>query len=1141
MKKLLTLTVVLFAVMLGANNSDFIETFGDKTNISMERTYSENSDIAEYKVLAIPAEDIEIEINKMTVSYYDDMGKVVKTIDERDNSRVTVSDKFTFREMRGFSVKIDNIVREDDLNSVITSLDFSVNPVGTFEYPTEIAESFVPAYASMVDNWDSCYLRNLPYAQPSLLIMGNNLAFSNAYFPEFVKWKRQLGFDVVTLPKEQLGSSAEEIKESLEGYCNANGFPEYMLIIGDVNDAYEFPSFYHSAENDVSDLGYTLLAGDDYLPESIIGRFSIDSSSELMTVIAKTLFFEKYPEMSDTDWMTKALVIAGNHADEPPIPVTPVLMSRWIYHELIDAGYTDVDTVFYPGTYPGTNEIVGYMNEGRQFISYRGWGAADGWHFPEFHKEDIDYTNTGAKMPVVTSIVCNTGDFANPYHDPCFGEAWMSKGSPSSPAGCVAFVGPSDLHTSTEKNNAISSGIYWSILHEGNRSFGSAVLRGKTELYNNYPNDRETNGQVEFYYRVYNILCDPTLNMWVKIPNTADVNLPNTISQGTNYLQFNVPASLEGATITSSLNNISFERNIVRDGIAFIDTDTSEPGELVITLSKKNTVPIEKKITVTAAEAIGVTDYYFNNLYAASTATIDVTVKNYGSSAQTGVTAILSCDNPAVSILDEQIVFGDIASGYTSNVGIQAVISPDFDNYDAVEFVLEFSTGETAKLYSTLEHADLNVTDMGDIAPGFNGSVSVDFVNGGQNLASATVTVTPLCDAVTVTQANFDLPAMTQGQTASGSFEVSVEQDVFNGRQAAFQFDLVHADGRNSRTYYTTVIGNVETTDPTGKDKQGYYAYDNFDTDYPASPVYEWIECDPEYGGSGTVLIGEDDESWTIDLPFEFKYYGIDYNQITICTNGWISMGETWMTNFRNWNIPAALGPKAQIAAYWDDLKGLVQGDNLTQMRISYWFDSANNRFVVQWRDTYNQHNNTSVERFQVVLSPKTDMNGDITINFAEVDDPDDNGNYCTVGIENYAQTDGICYVYANHYAPGATPLQNELAIKFTMDAPDNYTGIDENNPGYEKFVLNQNIPNPFNPETEINFVLNEDSNVSLDIYNVKGQKVKTLVSGKLTKGNHDIVWSGKDDNGTDVSSGIYFYRLTSGKLVRSKKMILLK
>ena len=85
------------------------------------------------------------------------------------------------------------------------------------------------------------------------------------------------------------------------------------------------------------------------------------------------------------------------------------------------------------------------------------------------------------------------------------------------------------------------------------------------------------------------------------------------------------------------------------------------------------------------------------------------------------------------------------------------------------------------------------------------------------------------------------------------------------------------------------------------------------------------------------------------------------------------------------------------------------------------------------------------------------------------------------------------------------------------------------------------NYPNPFNPSTTINYSLKENSKVSLNIYNIKGQKVKTLVNEVLPAGDHSVIWHSRDDNGKHVSSGIYFYKLNAGDHQKVKKMVLLK
>ncbi|MCP4633858.1 MAG: T9SS type A sorting domain-containing protein [candidate division Zixibacteria bacterium] len=85
-------------------------------------------------------------------------------------------------------------------------------------------------------------------------------------------------------------------------------------------------------------------------------------------------------------------------------------------------------------------------------------------------------------------------------------------------------------------------------------------------------------------------------------------------------------------------------------------------------------------------------------------------------------------------------------------------------------------------------------------------------------------------------------------------------------------------------------------------------------------------------------------------------------------------------------------------------------------------------------------------------------------------------------------------------------------------------------------FDLYQNKPNPFNAQTTISFYLNESNNVVLDIYNLLGQKVETLVEGRRHAGEHSVNW-----DGSGLSSGIYFYKLTTGDKVFTKRMTLLK
>ncbi|MBW6514014.1 MAG: T9SS type A sorting domain-containing protein [Candidatus Syntrophosphaera sp.] len=125
-------------------------------------------------------------------------------------------------------------------------------------------------------------------------------------------------------------------------------------------------------------------------------------------------------------------------------------------------------------------------------------------------------------------------------------------------------------------------------------------------------------------------------------------------------------------------------------------------------------------------------------------------------------------------------------------------------------------------------------------------------------------------------------------------------------------------------------------------------------------------------------------------------------------------------------------------------------------------------------------------------------------------------------------------YCVIAFYATG----QSEPA---TITVEVNYVGNDD--PGSPALVteLRGNYPNPFNPETSVSFALKEPAPVKIDIYDHKGRKVKTLVEQDFTSGRHSVVWNGRDEGGKPVASGVYFYKMTTGKYSSTRKMVLMK
>ena len=223
------------------------------------------------------------------------------------------------------------------------------------------------------------------------------------------------------------------------------------------------------------------------------------------------------------------------------------------------------------------------------------------------------------------------------------------------------------------------------------------------------------------------------------------------------------------------------------------------------------------------------------------------------------------------------------------------------------------------------------------------------------------------------------------------------------------------------------------------------------------------------------------------------------------------------------------------IAPFWEDLSPQEFGV------VSCYYQVSQHRFVVEFYRVRQYSPNWAYETFEVMLYdpaywPTETGDGEIVFQYQLVDDP----GSCTIGIENWAQNDGLQYLYDGAYNTNAWAITDGFAIKFTTGATyavsSGESGITP-----ESYALHQNFPNPFNMQTMIQYELPEPGIVTLDVYNVLGQRIATLAHGRQEAGSHSVPWNGKTDSGLDAASGIYFYRLQAGAFAQTQKMILLK
>jgi len=158
------------------------------------------------------------------------------------------------------------------------------------------------------------------------------------------------------------------------------------------------------------------------------------------------------------------------------------------------------------------------------------------------------------------------------------------------------------------------------------------------------------------------------------------------------------------------------------------------------------------------------------------------------------------------------------------------------------------------------------------------------------------------------------------------------------------------------------------------------------------------------------------------------------------------------------------------------------------------------------------------------------------------------------VGLKEFALSEGGVakgYLNAGSYVVARIRMKKPLSIK-PVDAvladiyghdifPELKLGVAEGQQLPKTFALFQNIPNPFSGNTVIKYALPRDVNVELTVYNIAGQKVRTLVNGRQSAGYKAVGWDGKDDAGRRVSPGVYFVKMTADKFQATRKLTVLR
>ncbi len=939
-----------------------------------------------------------------------------------------------------------------------------------------LSSSFYDLARGVAANLDEVLPVPVQRPEPYLIITPS--AYQGAALSSFVTWKRARGHLVTVVTTDVTGTTAAQILTYLQNvYDTWDAPPVFVQIIGDEDGTnpvptWHVPGFYTATI--ASDHPYTLLDGADFLPDVFIGRLSVDTQAELQTVVNKIVNYESQPYEPTGAWRSRML-ITGVRSSNNFFPTYnsswPTL--QWIGRQFIeDAGYAQIDSVPYP---PGNaSQINNLVNAGESFIAYRGFGSPSDWTFPPYNLNDIQNLSNGARLPVIMSIVCGGGAFSD-QTDPCFGEKWLRLGTPSTPRGAVGFIGPSELDTKTRWNNTNIAGIFNGIIHEGVNTLGAAMLRGKMELFRQFPNnvnnhEADSDRSVSFYFKCYNLLGDPGLTFFVGPARDLTANAPASVPRGTSAIDLSITengAALDRAWGTVTAADTIFSRAVSdTDGHIVLPLPQAGEDTVLVTLTKPRHEPqryfvaLPSQGVVIGESQLQLVDNGNNGSIGNGNSeanpgeriALRFTLHNYGSNNYPGGTLALASQSADVQVFTPSIAIPALAAGVSSPpLTLLADVAQTAPDQTAARLTATVDNNSFSWPVSIdLSAPVMNVTGVvtegspANPEPQATSRIALQLSNTGHAEMPAVTAILRSHDShVVVLDSVAQYPAIAIGGNApptGDGFQVQIGS-LYTGDWAAVEL-ILSATGFQRAVTYPLAIGNIEVTDPTHPDGYGYRMFQDIDAEYPEAPTYAWVEVDPTRGGSGTLLnINDagsgDDTTKTIPLPFNFTFYGVTYSQVSICSNGFISFGDTDESYFRNYMLPAIASPDNMVCVFWDDLFMPTNG------RIYTYHDASGGRFIIEWSHLKNAYSTGLEETFQLQLFntdcwPTRTGDGDLLMQYQVINNVDGWDNYCTIGLQDRDQGYALPITYAHDVVEGVSTMRSGQAFLFTTGRPAN-------------------------------------------------------------------------------------------------------
>ncbi|MEN9979316.1 MAG: C25 family cysteine peptidase [candidate division WOR-3 bacterium] len=1023
----------------------------------------------------------------------------------------------------------------------------------------KISRAFEPLYRSFIANYR--FVAPPQRAEDGSYLIIVNDQFASAVTP-FAEWKKRKGWETRVVTTSQLGGNDTALIYNYihNAYLTWPKPPDYVLLVG---DAPEFVKCCHwPGQTDASDLYYSLHEGSDLLADLMIARVCVRTIDEARAVMNKLYRYEMEPYLANTEWFKRVCALAGYESGQPTRFWTVVIRIR---NYVLGRPFTQFDTLFERWGLNTAQRLTDSLNQGRAWMLYRGHGANDAWAnvSPSWTNSNVYALNNGRMTPMVIAPTCLSGNFDEASD--CHAEAWLKAGAEK---GGIGYFGASEVSYSGY-NDSLAAGTFMSYVDSLAYTFVQCTQWGKLFMLLAYPLPDEVSEE-ELY--MFNSFGDPELNIWSATPRPLTVSHPQTVIIGSFPFTVTVTdgtgpvANAQVCVMSRQDTTVYYVGHTDASGQINFNLQTVLPGDsLYVTVTGRNLLPyLGSAVTIAPNYPYVV---YLRSIIDDSGGNGDgiinpgeiinlpTWVKNYGEVGASSVSGRIRIADPLITILDSVRDFGTVPahdSAFTGPDGFHFAVAPACTNGHVIRFTLVCQDANDSVWSSfinlrvgapRLEYAGLSVIDTaaggnrnGRLDPQERVELILTLRNAGLGRASNVNALLRSGDPRLLVEdslASFGLilPDSSQRNLAD-PFRVQTLVIPPETRVSCTLY--VSALGGYSRVIpFTIMVGEIRSCDPipdTGGTAVSYWAYDDVDTMYLKHPQFSWVEI----RGLGTRLTLSDDQTVQISLPpafGPFVFYGQSYNQISVCSNGWIAPGNTTVNTWSNTALPNT-GMPPLLAVNWDDLYPPTGGG------VWYYHDAANHRFIVEWDSVHYYSPRDAWDKFQVILYDTTRSDGDCEFLFQYLTANNYTSN--TVGEQDPTLTRYIQVLYNGSYHRGAAALAPGRAILFTPEGPQ--TGVMEpasSTGGLSRLELSV-VPSPVRGRARLAWQLPAGGRVRLTVYDASGRLVRTILSGELAAGRYQAYWDLTDEQGRRVANGLYLCRLETADHSVTTRAVLL-